>query len=62
MTGARRDRWIRAQGPGLALTLLVLVVCVGTLGFRWQKQKGQWNLNQKDAEGKDFDPALTLLG
>lgn len=33
----------------------------GTLGFRWQKQKGQWNLEQKDADGKDFDPALTLI-
>ncbi|OFZ16873.1 MAG: nitrate reductase subunit alpha [Bdellovibrionales bacterium GWA2_49_15] len=35
---------------------------VGTLGFRWQKEKGKWNLEQKDADGAAFDPALTLLG
>jgi len=35
----------------------------GSLGFRWQKQKGQWNLELKDGlDGSDIDPLLTLLG
>jgi len=34
----------------------------GTLGFRWQQRKGQWNLDLKDGhDGSDLDPALTLL-
>ncbi|MCZ7541527.1 MAG: nitrate reductase subunit alpha [Anaerolineae bacterium] len=34
----------------------------GTIGFRWQKQKGQWNLDLKDGhDGLEIDPALTLL-
>ncbi|MEL7672179.1 MAG: nitrate reductase subunit alpha [Chloroflexota bacterium] len=34
----------------------------GTLGFRWQQRKGQWNLDLKDGhDGEDIDPALTLL-
>jgi nitrate reductase alpha subunit len=34
----------------------------GTLGFRWQQHKGQWNLDLKDgADGSEIDPALTLL-
>jgi nitrate reductase / nitrite oxidoreductase, alpha subunit len=34
----------------------------GSLGFRWQKQKGQWNLEQKDGlEGAGIDPELTFL-
>ena len=34
----------------------------GTLGFRWQKTKGQWNLEMKDGvDGSAIDPALTLL-
>ncbi len=35
----------------------------GSLGFRWQKQKGQWNLQQKDGlDGAEIDPRLTFLG
>lgn len=35
----------------------------GTLGFRWQSQKGQWNLDLKDGhDGSPIDPVLTLLG
>ncbi len=35
----------------------------GSLGFRWQKQKGQWNLELKDGlDGAEIDPQLTLLG
>src|SRR4030042_5150800 len=34
----------------------------GTLGFRWQKQKGQWNLELKDGlDGAEIDPQLTFL-
>lgn len=34
----------------------------GTLGFRWQKQKGQWNLEMKDGlDGAEISPQLTLL-
>jgi nitrate reductase alpha subunit len=35
----------------------------GSIGFRWQKQKGQWNLELKDGlDGAEIDPQLTLLG
>ena len=35
----------------------------GTLGFRWQHQKGQWNLEMKDGlDGADIDAQLSLLG
>ncbi len=34
----------------------------GSLGFRWQKQKGQWNLELKDGlDGSDIDPQLTFF-
>jgi len=34
----------------------------GSLGFRWQKQKGQWNLKQKDGlDGAEIEPLLTFL-
>ena len=34
----------------------------GSIGFRWQKQKGQWNLEQKDGlKGDNIDPQLTFL-
>jgi nitrate reductase alpha subunit len=35
---------------------------LGTLGFRWQQKKGEWNLQMKDGQdGSDLAPALTLL-
>ncbi len=35
---------------------------LGTLGFRWQQKKGEWNLQMKDGQdGSDIAPALTLL-
>ncbi len=35
---------------------------LGTLGFRWQKKKGEWNLQMKDGQdGSDIIPALSLL-
>lgn len=34
----------------------------GTLGFRWQKQKGQWNLEPKDGlDGSEIRPQLTFF-
>lgn len=34
----------------------------GSLGFRWQKQKGQWNLEPKDGlDGTQVDAQLTFL-
>lgn len=34
----------------------------GSVGFRWQNQKGQWNLELKDAiDGSDIDPQLTFI-
>ncbi len=34
----------------------------GTVGFRWQQQKGKWNLELKDGlEGTEIDPQLTFL-
>jgi nitrate reductase alpha subunit len=35
----------------------------GSLGFRWQQQKGEWNLEMKDGvDGSDIDPQLSFLG
>ncbi|MDE3110921.1 MAG: nitrate reductase subunit alpha, partial [Acidobacteriota bacterium] len=36
---------------------------LGAIGFRWQTQKGQWNLQMKDGlDGSEIQPRLTLLG
>jgi nitrate reductase alpha subunit len=33
----------------------------GTIGFRWQQKKGQWNLEMKDGvDGSTIDPVLTF--
>jgi nitrate reductase / nitrite oxidoreductase, alpha subunit len=35
----------------------------GTVGHRWQKQKGQWNLESRDSRtGEEYTPLLTLAG
>ncbi len=35
---------------------------LGTLGFRWQQKKGQWNLQMQDGQdGSAIAPALSLL-
>jgi nitrate reductase alpha subunit len=35
----------------------------GTVGFRWAKQKGKWNLKLEDGvDGSAIDPRLTFLG
>lgn len=36
------------------------VVPTGSIGFRWG-ETGKWNLEQKDAEGGDITPALSLI-
>ncbi len=34
----------------------------GSIGFRWQSQKGLWNLELKDgADGSEIDPLLSLI-
>ena len=34
----------------------------GTVGFRWQNEKGKWNLEMKDGRtGEELDPVLTFL-
>ncbi|HWB83241.1 MAG TPA: nitrate reductase subunit alpha [Bryobacteraceae bacterium] len=34
----------------------------GSIGFRWQEQPGQWNLELKDGlDGSEIDPQLSLL-
>jgi nitrate reductase / nitrite oxidoreductase, alpha subunit len=34
----------------------------GSIGFRWQEHKGQWNLEMKDGkDGSQIDPLLSLL-
>ncbi|MEO1226576.1 MAG: nitrate reductase subunit alpha [Pseudomonadota bacterium] len=37
-----------------------IVVPRGSAGFRWGEQ-GHWNLEKKDADGNEIDPALTLI-
>ncbi|MEB2785324.1 nitrate reductase subunit alpha [Algoriphagus persicinus] len=35
----------------------------GTVGYRWGKEKGKWNLKYEDGEtGEKYEPLLTLLG
>jgi voltage-gated potassium channel len=36
------DRWIRAQGPGVAVALLVSIVILGTIGFHWTEGWSLW--------------------
>ncbi|MDZ4772755.1 MAG: nitrate reductase subunit alpha [Planctomycetota bacterium] len=33
---------------------------LGTVGHRWQHEKGQWNLEPRDAQGEALDPILRL--
>jgi voltage-gated potassium channel len=42
VTGARGSRWLRAQGPGVAVALLVLIVAGGTLGYHWLEGWTLW--------------------
>ncbi|MCP4457189.1 MAG: nitrate reductase subunit alpha [Cytophagales bacterium] len=39
-----------------------LVSPMGTSGYRWQDEKGKWNLKYEDGEtGKAYDPELSLI-
>lgn len=39
-----------------------LVSPMGTSGYRWQDEKGKWNLKYEDGEtGASYDPELTLI-
>jgi len=43
LTGARGNRRFRAQGPGFAITLLVLIVAGGTLGYTVIERWSAWD-------------------
>ena len=43
MTENKGDRWFRAQGPGFAVALLVLVIAGGTAGYMLIEQRGAWD-------------------
>lgn len=46
--------WDETKGPRMPM---------GTLGFRWQKEKGKWNLKLEDPKtGEPLSPRLSLLG
>ncbi|WP_243026628.1 nitrate reductase subunit alpha [Thermus albus] len=46
--------WDEAKGPRMP---------GGTIGFRWQKEKGKWNLKLEDPKtGEPLTPRLSLLG
>ena len=34
----------------------------GTAGFRWDKQRGRWNLEEKDGKGRDIRLKLSQIG
>lgn len=34
----------------------------GTVGHRWQKKKGEWNLELEDSNGNKIDPVISLIG
>ena len=42
MTATKGDRWVRAQGPGFAVALLLLVVLGGTIGYRLTEGWSLW--------------------
>jgi voltage-gated potassium channel len=39
----RREHLFRAQGPGFAITLLVSILCGGTLGYHWIEGWSLWH-------------------
>lgn len=40
-----------------------LVMPKGSVGHRWDKEQGNWNIRPEDAvDGRPYDPRLTLLG
>ena len=43
MSDQKGDRWFRAQGPGFAVALLLLIIAVGTLGYIEIEGWGVWD-------------------
>ena len=43
MNEPKGDRWFRAQGPGFAVALLVLVMAGGTVGYMLTEGRGAWD-------------------
>jgi len=43
MNEPKGDRWFRAQGPGFAVALLVLVMAGGTVGYMLTDGRGAWD-------------------
>src|SRR2546426_11526686 len=43
MNEPRGDHWFRAQGPGFAVALLVLVMAGGTAGYMLTEGRGPWD-------------------
>jgi voltage-gated potassium channel len=42
VSNVKGDHWLRAQGPGLAVALLVSVVILGTVGYHWIEGWSVW--------------------
>src|SRR5438445_5912820 len=72
---AKGDHFLRAQGPGFAVALLVSVVVLGTLGYHWTEGWGLWrafyttilgittvDLPPMSRAGQMFSVALLLAG
>src|SRR5436309_10432926 len=72
---AKGDHFLRAQGPGFAVALLVSVVILGTLGYHWTEGWGLWrafyttilgittvDLPPMSRSGEIFTVALLLAG
>src|SRR2546430_2360668 len=72
---AKGDHFLRAQGPGFAVALLVSVVILGTLGYHWTEGWGLWrafyttilgittvDLPPMSRSGEIFTVALLLSG
>lgn len=38
------------------------VVPQGSVGHRWQKKKGEWNLKLEDSDGNKIDPLVSVIG
>ncbi len=47
---------------GLDETSGEVVAPHGTAGFRWEKQRGRWNLEEKDGKGRDIRLKLSQIG
>jgi voltage-gated potassium channel len=43
LSNPKGDRWFRAQGPGFAVALLLLIIVVGTFGYVEIEGWGVWD-------------------